>query len=244
MYSTSIKSPARSFAFVGDAGTGVFAARVAATIGAGIRVFSLEGYRRGMAAEPRDPLIVDGHGNTRDTVAVIREARASNPSLPILFVADDIGTVPTALGAGASDFILTTATPAELAIRLGLLAEAAVREPAAERRIGALRLERETRTLSVGDRSVQLTPIEMQVFERLAKQVGQAVPRAELERSIWGYTNTRRQTSNVAVVYVSYLRGKLSKLGGVCWVSTFPKLGYALELRDAVEQRARSFAKS
>lgn len=236
MHLTSIDAKERSVVFVGRPGAGILAARAAETVGANVRIFGLADFRCRLDRAPGEPLVV-ADDDTEAPVELIGEARSSSASLPILFLTGEVTRAPRALAAGATDFVLTSASQQEFAIRLRQVLDAAAREPLLERQIGEARLARDTRTLSAHGRSVQLSPIEMQLLECLASQAGKVVSRAELERSIWGFPAARRQTSNVAVVYVSYLRAKLAKLGSVCRISTFPKQGYMLELEEPAPVR-------
>jgi DNA-binding response OmpR family regulator len=186
-----------------------------------------------------DVLVIEG--SVPGFADLIAQARSSLPSLPILFLTARLGDVAAAVAAGANDFATGAATPAELGIRIQLLASAVARPLPQLRPIGPLSLDREARLLSHQSKSVGLSPIEAKMFERLLLEVGRPVSRAELERSIWGQLDSAERSTNVAVVYVSYLRKKLARLGDVCTIRTITNVGYALEIRepDAKPTRGR-----
>jgi DNA-binding response OmpR family regulator len=140
--------------------------------------------------------------------------------------------------AGAHDFALATASPAELVLRIRLLSSAMVRPVRKERRIGPLQVDRELRKLSVGAHSVSLSPIEFKMFEHLLLHAGRPASRSELQHAIWGADELAEHPTNIAVVYVSYLRRKLARLGRVCSITTITNVGYALDL-DIRPENAR-----
>lgn len=175
-----------------------------------------------------DAVIVDGRVGT--AVTLVRTLRTRVPTLPILFVAPDASDVAPAMCAGATDFLMSDASQAEALLRLQFLVTAAGRPLSTTRVVGPLHLDRDARSLATADRVVSLTPIELKLFERLLVQPGRPVSRAEIERSIWRHQAREQQGTNVAVVYVSYLRKKLAQLGGVCSIRTIPNVGYSLEL--------------
>jgi DNA-binding response OmpR family regulator len=194
---------------------------------------------RQLAAAVPDLLVVD------DAVAryadLIRDARASHPTLPILFIAARPDAIVAAISAGANDFAFSHASSAELALRVQLLPMSLARAVQPIREIGPLRLNRVTGTLANHAHAVALTPIELKVFEHLVAHLGRPVRRAELENSIWGQSKRSDAPTNVAVVYISYLRKKLRQLGDDCWITTIPTLGYALEIK--VAERSNAAAK-
>jgi DNA-binding response OmpR family regulator len=87
---------------------------------------------------------------------------------------------------------------------------------------------------------VSLSPIELKLLERLLLQPGKPVSRAELQRSIWAQGEVDEQPTNIAVVYVSYVRAKLAKLGGGCSIRTITNVGYVLDLHPAVLSSRRA----
>lgn len=234
----SSRAPLNALIIVANPNSGhrVFANR--AIPGVEMHVSQPSDFRREVSRVQADVLVVD---STVPGVAdLITQARSSLPSIPILFITKQLGDVATAVSAGANDFATTAATPAELAIRLQLLASAVARPLPQLRPIGPLSLDREARLLSYRSKSVGLSPIETKMFERLLLEVGRPVSRSELERSIWGQPDIAERPTNVAVVYVSYLRKKLARLGDVCVIRTITNVGYALEIREAPSRQARS----
>lgn len=191
------------------------------------RVSVTNGVDHVVRAHP-DATIVDGR--LTSAIRIVQSLRTEAPTVPILFVADQWSAVTRAICAGATDFVMAAAPCAETVLRLQCLATAAGRPLATTRVIGRLHLDRDARSLAAGHRSILLTPIELKMFERLLLEPGQPVSRADLERSVWRQEEVDDHPTNIAVVYVSYLRRKLAKLGGSCTIRTITNEGYALEL--------------
>ena len=188
-----------------------------------------------------DAVVVDGR--LASAIRVVRELRTSTPTVPVLFVADGLDSVAPAICAGATDFVMATASPAETLIRLQFLTTAAGRPLSTTRVIGSLHLDRDARTLSSSGRTVKFTPIELKMFERLLLQPGQPVSRAELERSIWRQDEVDEQPTNIVAVYVAYVRRKLARIGG-CSIRTITNVGYALDLTPIERRVAASRRKT
>jgi DNA-binding response OmpR family regulator len=190
------------------------------------------------SAHDGNVLVIDGRA--LHAIGMIRTARLAVGSLPILFLAPSLDTVVAAVAAGANDYALLTSSAADVALRCQLLANGSVRPVSRLRKIGNLRLDRRARTLSNGTRTVTLSPIELKLLERLLLHAGRPVSRNELRRSIWHQDEIAKHPTNIAEVYVSYLRKKLAAIGGACTIRTIVYEGYALELESPPVHRRTS----
>ena len=76
-----------------------------------------------------------------------------------------------------------------------------------------------------GEKSVQLTEREMMLFELMASRRGEIVTREEIMNCVWPENDG---TTNVADVYISYLRKKLIPLFGRGAIITVRGQGYML----------------
>lgn len=81
--------------------------------------------------------------------------------------------------------------------------------------------------VSFGEKSVQLTEREMMLFELMASRPGEIVTREEIRSCVWRENDG---TTNVADVYISYLRKKLIPLFGRGVIITVRGQGYMLVL--------------
>ncbi|HEX4531094.1 MAG TPA: winged helix-turn-helix domain-containing protein, partial [Acidimicrobiia bacterium] len=86
-------------------------------------------------------------------------------------------------------------------------------------------LDREDRTVDLGDHRVQLSPLEFGVLATLSERPGRAVTRAELINRVWGTSYVGG--SNVVDVVVRSLRQKLGPAANR--VETVRGVGYRLE---------------
>ena len=132
-----------------------------------------------------------------------------------------------ALRAGADDFVAASAVASELALRLsGSRGQARRRKLTRLQRICGLQLERGTRRLRYGDKTISLTPCEYRVFSCLAGRPGHAVSRASIQKDL--ARRSRSASKNMVDVYVLYLRRKLAMLECTCSIRTIRGVGYAL----------------
>lgn len=179
-------------------------------------------------------------GNGERATTRVRRLRAANVRCPILLVVGgEIGAgCEEALRAGASDFVARRRARSELALRLQALCQRASRPsrpcPLA---VGDVEVDLSTRLMRCGDRTVLLTNREFRLFERLAAQPGEPIPRGVLEQHVWG--RVRRgadgRPSNIVDVYVAYLRRKLNRVGSRGAVRTLRGVGYAIQVDDSRE---------
>jgi DNA-binding response OmpR family regulator len=109
-------------------------------------------------------------------------------TLPVLVLTarESLSSKQACFDAGADDYLVKPFALAELWLRVqalhrratGVVAEAALR-------VGPLRLDRRTRQAFVGDAPVHLPPRGLQILERLMRDPGRLVSRAELEGLLW-----------------------------------------------------------
>ena len=87
---------------------------------------------------------------------------------------------------------------------------------------GDLHLDIRTRKARVGDHAVELSAREFALAEELIRHAGQVLSREQLLSRVWGYDFD--PGSNVADVYVGYLRQKI----GAARIETVRGVGYRL----------------
>ena len=73
--------------------------------------------------------------------------------------------------------------------------------------VGALRVDRDKRAVSVDGKPVQLTPIEYELLRLLAENEGKLLTHPAILRAVWGPAYS--EESNYLHVYVSHLRRKI-----------------------------------
>ena len=143
-----------------------------------------------------------------------------------------------ALRAGADDFVAASALASEMVLRLTGRGRPRRREMGRLQRICGLQLERGTRRLRHGNRTVALTPCEYRVFSCLARRAGHAVSRATIQKDL--ARRSRSVSKNMVDVYVLYLRRKLATLECSCEIRTIRSVGYALSDPAVAETASRA----
>jgi two-component system, OmpR family, KDP operon response regulator KdpE len=179
--------------------------------GAGYAVDVAAGKREALAQatmRPPDALIVDLLLPDGSGTDLCRELRR-NTQAPILIlsaVGDEQEKI-TALDAGADDYVTKPFSGDELLARLraALRRTAPPADPVIE--VGALRVDRDKRAVTVDGNPVQLTPIEYELLRLLAENEGKLLTHPAILRAVWGPAYS--EESNYLHVYVSHLRRKI-----------------------------------
>lgn len=116
-----------------------------------------------------------------------REELGSHAPVIMLTARDELGDKLAGFAAGADDYLVKPFQLAELAVRVdALLRRAQGRTMAGALRIGALELNRHSRTALFEGREVRLTPKPFRLLELLAEQPGRVLSREALETAVWG----------------------------------------------------------
>ncbi len=93
-------------------------------------------------------------------------------------------------------------------------------------RSGDLVLDEERWTVHRAGTPIELSPTEFRLLACLMRHQGTVVSKAHLLRTVWGRGNSEQ--SQVVETYVSYLRRKLSRVGGTPLIHTRRGIGYML----------------
>jgi two-component system, OmpR family, response regulator len=162
-------------------------------------------------------------------IEVARRIRRDRPELAILMLTarDTVGDRVTGLDAGADDYVVKPFSYDELAARLRALArraETVARRPEPRLTAGPISLDETSRTVTVNDRAVDLSPREFSLLESLLRHPGQALSRDQLLDQAWPFGVA--VTPNAVDAYVHYLRTKLGPEGDR--IETVRGIGYRL----------------
>jgi DNA-binding response OmpR family regulator len=162
-------------------------------------------------------------------IEVARRIRRDRPELAILMLTarDTVGDRVTGLDAGADDYVVKPFSYDELAARLRALsrrAETVARRPEPRLTAGPISLDETSRTVTVHDRPVDLSPREFSLLESLLRHPGQALSRDQLLDQAWPFGVA--VTPNAVDAYVHYLRTKLGPEGDR--IETVRGIGYRL----------------
>lgn len=158
---------------------------------------------------------------------VIRRARALGipTSMLMLTARDTTEDKVTGLDAGADDYVVKPVNFPELLARLRALLRRPRDTDGPLLQVGSLRLDPGTRTVTLGDRPLQLTARELAIAELLMRRSPAAVGRLMIARQAWE-DESDALGSNTIDVHIGHLRRKLS--GSDVQLLTVRGAGYRL----------------
>jgi len=160
-----------------------------------------------------------------DGIELMRSILDAN-DVPVIFLSayDQQEAIARAFEMGAVDYIVKPFAPTELAARV----RAALRKqprPPNEHRVGDLEVNLAGRTVQVGGRSVDLTPMEFGVLAELAANPGSVLTHEALLQRVWGRAGDARPLRTV----VKNLRQKLADPASrPRYIQTIPHVGYRM----------------
>ena len=135
-------------------------------------------------------LLVDGRGDLSGARSTCRLLRSTAPSQAVLAVVTEGGMAGVSGDWQVDGVLATTATPAEVEMRLRLAqtGQASDDSGPADRVIehGALRIDPTMRTVTVSGEEIGLTYQEFQLLACLAQHPGRVFHRGELLARLWG----------------------------------------------------------
>jgi two-component system, OmpR family, response regulator len=167
-----------------------------------------------------------------DGIAIIRQLRERGVTTPALMISalGEIDDRVRGLRAGGDDYLVKPFAFAELMARVEALCRrgATVRETVL--RVGDLKLDLMSRTVTRGGRNIDLLPREFQVLEYLVRNEGHVVPRAMLLQHVWDLhfvPNTK-----VIDVYVGRVRRKVDSEQADPLIHTVRGVGFCIPAPD------------
>ena len=163
-----------------------------------------------------------------DGLEVLERLRASGDQVPVcvLSARDEVDDRVAGLQAGADDYVVKPFALEEVVARLHALLR---RRPAGADEalvVGDLRLDPRSRVARRGERELDLTRREFDLLALLMRNPGEILDRARLHEEVWGYTFD--PGTNVADVFVGYVRRKLEQDGEPRVLHTVRGIGFVL----------------
>jgi two-component system cell cycle response regulator CtrA len=171
---------------------------------------------------------------------MLQRLRAARVPTPILILATGgaFDDKLRFLRSGADDFLTKPYDPRELAVRILAIVRRSKGHPASTIQTGKLAVNLDTRTVSVDDQTVHLSPKEYSVLELLSLRKGAVVTKERFLNYLYGGMD--EPESKILDVLVCKLRKKLAQAtGGVQYIETQWGQGYVLREPTTVPSAAR-----
>lgn len=175
-----------------------------------------------------DLVILDRMLPGRGGGEVLRAIRRSRPSLPVIMltaraaVADRV----EGLDLGATDYVTKPFSFEELLARIRARIRDSGESPATTIEAGGISLNLLTREATRDGSTARLPEREAELLAYLIRHAGRVCTYEEILAAVWGYEHN--PGTNVAQVYVGYLRRKLDRPGSPTPIETVRSVGYRL----------------
>jgi len=142
---------------------------------------------------------------------VLAKLRERRPDVPVIVLTakDAIDDRVRNLNAGADDYLTKPFSFAELLARVHARLRSRDQQSSTALQLGGVTLDLRSRTVTVGERRIELTAREFALLETFMRHPGQVLSQVQLMDRVWGYDF--EPGSNVVEVYVGYLRRKLGR---------------------------------
>ena len=163
-----------------------------------------------------------------DGLEVLRRMRERGDDVPVcvLSARDEVDDRVQGLQAGADDYVVKPFALEEVVARLQALLR---RRPPGESerlQVADVTLDPAAHTARRGTRDLELTRREFDLLELMMRHPGEVLDRRRLHEDVWGYSFDPR--TNVADVFVGYLRRKLEAGGEPRILHTVRGIGFVL----------------
>lgn len=177
-----------------------------------------------------DLLILDLNLPGMDGMDLLKEVRASKPSLPILVLTARNRTEDLVMGLeqGADDFLIKPFSFKELLARVRRLLRRNGGTTSVEvsAKVADLTVNRDEHMVYRGQRRIELTPREFAILEYLVEHAGKVVSRKSLMEDVWNMPFD--SATNIVDVYMKYLRDKIDSEEDTKLIRTVRGVGYVL----------------
>jgi DNA-binding response OmpR family regulator len=161
-------------------------------------------------------------------VELCRRLRATGSKIPVILLTarDEVEDRVTGLDAGADDYVVKPFSIEELLARIRSHLRRTQTTDEDLFQFEDLSLNRRTREVFRGQRSIDLTAKEFELLQYLMSHPRQVFTRDQIIENVWGYDFLG--DSNIIEVYVRYLRLKLEEKNEKRLLHTARGVGYAL----------------
>lgn len=169
-----------------------------------------------ICTEPYDLIVLDIMMPEKDGFQVLEELRAEEVRVPVLMLTarGEVENRIKGLDLGADDYLHKPFSMAELLARIRALLRRSHEQASPYLVVGNIRLDTNTRTVTLNDEPVSLTPKEFSVLEFLLYNRNRAISRFNLAEHVWGDAFDPFTMSNNIDVHIKNLRKKLDDQAG------------------------------
>jgi heavy metal response regulator len=176
-----------------------------------------------------DLIILDIYLPRRDGLAVLRKLREEKIKTPVLLltVRATIEDKVLGLDSGADDYLTKPFAFEELLARVRVLLRRRSDADSPVVRVADLALDPARRTVTRGERRIELTLKEFSLLEYLMMNAGRVVTRTMIIEHVWNYDFDSE--TNIVDVYVNYLRRKIDLEGETKLIHTVRGVGYVVK---------------
>ncbi len=199
----------------------------------GFRVVRASGGRAALAAVASiSPAVIllDLAMPDLDGLEVLRRLRSGGDDVPVcvLSARDEVEDRVRGLQAGADDYVVKPFALEEVTARLQALLRRRPATSEAALSVGDLSLDPRAHVARRGSRELALTRREFDLLRLFMRHPGEVLARARLHEEVWGYTFD--PGTNIADVFVGYLRRKLEADGEPRVLQTVRGIGFILQV--------------
>lgn len=185
--------------------------------------------RHYLDAAPYDLALLDIMLPGADGLTLLRELRARGEDTPVLLLTarDSVEDRVRGLDAGADDYLVKPFSFEELLARIRVLTRRKYQTTTNRLFLADLTLDRATRAVTRGERTLHLSAKEYALLEYLLQNKGQVLTREQIENHVWNYDY--EGGSNVIDVYIRLLRKKVDDPFPQKLIHTLRGHGYVLQ---------------
>jgi DNA-binding response OmpR family regulator len=161
-------------------------------------------------------------------VEICRRLRSTGNKMPVILLTarDEVSDRVAGLDAGADDYLVKPFSIEELLARIRAHLRRTQEDNGDLLQFEDLSLNKRTREVLRGNRSIELTAKEFDLLQYLMSHPRQVFTREQIVENVWGYDFMG--DSNIIEVYVRYLRLKLEKDDEQRLIYTARGIGYCL----------------
>ncbi len=184
--------------------------------------------------EEYDAILLDIMLPALDGFQVCRQLRQQGVDTPVLVISarDSVADRVAALDCGADDYLVKPFAFDELLARLRAIGRRGrSRHQSGLLRYGPIAIDPAAHTATVAGTRLTLSATEYRLLEFLVRRAESIVTRDQLAQHVWG--GDTEGGSNVADVYVGYVRRKLHAAHPHALIQTVRGLGYMLKEESA-----------